>query len=363
MSDDIPGRVRGLVRASTLSQREFANSIGLDDSKLSKSLSGARRFSSLDLARIAELCEVSVDWLVTGDEPPLAIAARTTGGSAGKAVGAARRYVGIRADVSGLGYHQPWRPVAIQAGGGNWLEEGSRLAAAAVNRVVDTGRSVTEPDLAALVEDVFGADVAIVDLGTGFDGVAVSSAEAKLIILAATHVPGRQRFTLAHELGHLLSGDNHDVHLDNDIFDMRQAKDPSEIRANAFASAFLMPDQELQVATGRGLDLAAFVELACRLYVTPSSLAYRLLKLRLIDAGACDRYKVISGAKAAGMTGRSPEFAQRVTQSGAARAPGLLVRDTYAAYESGAATLRPYANLLEVDVDELRRALELERGA
>ena len=45
------------------------------------------------------------------------------------------------------------------------------------------------------------------------------------------------------------------------------------------------------------------------------------------------------------------------------RPPGLLVRDAYAAYETGATTLRPYANLLGVDVDELRHALESEHGA
>ena len=79
-----PDRVRDLIQASGLSQGDFALRVGLNDSKLSKSLSGARRFSSLDLARIAEICEVTVDWLITGDEPPLALAARTTGGSAGR---------------------------------------------------------------------------------------------------------------------------------------------------------------------------------------------------------------------------------------------------------------------------------------
>ena len=50
----IPDRVLSLIEASGLSRRAFAQEIGLDDSKLSKSLSGARRFSSLDLARIAD---------------------------------------------------------------------------------------------------------------------------------------------------------------------------------------------------------------------------------------------------------------------------------------------------------------------
>ena len=51
-----------------------------------------------------------------------------------------------------------------------------------------------------------------------------------------------------------------------------------------------------------------------------------------------------------------------MTEATTLRPPGLLVRDAYAAYESGAATLRPYASLLGVDVDELRRALESEDG-
>jgi transcriptional regulator with XRE-family HTH domain len=51
---DIASRVRQVLEGSGLTQREFGVSIGLDDSKLSKSLSGARRFSSLDLARISD---------------------------------------------------------------------------------------------------------------------------------------------------------------------------------------------------------------------------------------------------------------------------------------------------------------------
>jgi len=41
----------------------------------------------------------------------------------------------------------------------------------------------------------------------------------------------------------------------------------------------------------------------------------------------------------------------------------LLARDTYTAHELGATTLRPYANLIGVDVDDVRRALDVENGA
>ena len=135
------------------------------------------------------------------------------------------------------------------------------------------------------------------------------------------------------------------------------------MRANAFASAFLMPEGVLRETVGStGLTEATFASLACDLMVTPSALAYRLLHLRLIDAGMCDRYKAMTGADAARRAGRGDNFAQQVSEANTARPPGLLVRDTYTAYESGAATLRPYASLLGAGVDDLRHALESERG-
>ncbi|MEV5710260.1 XRE family transcriptional regulator [Actinoallomurus sp. NPDC052274] len=353
-------RVLGLIEASGLTRHAFATRIGLDDSKLSKSLSGARRFSSLDLARIADLCQVTVDWLITGEQPPLAMAARTTSGDARAALEIAKRYSTLRTDMALLGYPQPWRPMTASIGTGRYAEQGRRLAAEALARVREAGHSISNM---ASTEEVFGVDVAVVELGAGFDGLAVSADDVKLIVLATSHIPARQRFTLAHELGHLLAGDDQGIHLDRDIFDDAQARDPSEKRANAFASAFLMPEGVLREAVGStGLTDQTFARLASDLMVTPSTLAYRLLHLRLIDAGTCDRYKTITGAKAASMVGRGEEFAQQVAEANTPRAPGLLVRDTYAAYESGAATLRPYASLLGVDVDELRRTIESERG-
>lgn len=359
-----PERVRDLIRASGLIQHEFALKIGLDDSKLSKSLGGSRRFSSLDLARIAELCTVTVDWLITGEEPPLALVARSTGGSAGAAVQEAKRLATMRSDMAGLGYPQPWRPPEVDLGPGGWVAQGRRLATAALEQVRRSGGSAEQADLAELVESVFGADVAVVDLGTGFDGLATSSDEVRLIVLATSQVPARQRFTLAHELGHLLAGDDQGVHLDRDVFDKAQSKNSTEMRANSFAASLLMPDETLRVAVGSaGLTERGFATLACDLMVSPLTLAYRLKELRLIDSGTCDRYKTLTARMAASVAGRAGEFARRVTEASRPRPPGLLVRDTYAAHDVGAVTLRPYANLIGVDVDDVRRALEIENGA
>jgi Zn-dependent peptidase ImmA (M78 family) len=229
--------------------------------------------------------------------------------------------------------------------------------------VAEAGLSPTYASLHALVEKAFGADVAVVALDEGFDGLAASSEDAKLIVLGTSQVPARQRFTLAHELGHLLAGDDQGVHLDKDVYDKTQAKDPSEMRANNFASAFLMPEDILRSVAGTtGLTEDTFSALSCELQVSPSALAIRLQQLRLVDAGTCDRYRKITAAKAAALADRNEEFARHVADASTARPPGILVRDAYLAYESGATTLRPYADLLGVDVDELRQALEAEEG-
>jgi Zn-dependent peptidase ImmA (M78 family)/transcriptional regulator with XRE-family HTH domain len=356
-----PDRVRDLIRTSGLSQHAFALQIDLDDSKLSKSLSGARRFTSLDLARIAELCNVTVDWIITGADPELAMAARSAGGSAATAIREAKRLSTLRSDMAYLGYIQPWRPVTESPRSRRHVDQGIKLADAALVQVHGDGRSETDPDLAGVIESVFGVDVALADLGADFDGLAVSSDEVKLILVATSQVPARQRFTLAHELGHLLAGDDQELHVDEDVYDSTRKKDASEMRANAFAAAFLMPERLLRSAVGSsGLTEHGFAALSCELGVSPSSLAYRLQSLRLIDAGTCERFRSISGAKAARLAGQGDNFARNVSTSGLPRIAGLLVRDTYAAYESGAATLRPYAALIGADVDTLRDALESE---
>ncbi len=246
-------------------------------------------------------------------------------------------------------------------GGRSLAEQGGRLAEQALARTAQAGRSVLEDDLPLLVEEVFGADVAIVGLADGLDGLAASSQDAKLIVAATSRVPARQRYTLAHELGHLLAGDDQGLHVDSDVYGRGDA---SELRANGFASAFLMPAQALRAMAGPGeVTEAAFAALACDVKVSPSALAIRLKRLGLIDAVTCDRFAAMTGAGAAAVAGRGEDFARRVAVASTPRLPGLLVQDAYAAYESGRATLRPYAALIGADVDDLRCALEGEGGS
>jgi len=104
------------------------------------------------------------------------------------------------------------------------------------------------------------------------------------------HAPVRQRFTIAHEVGHLLLHDHHDqVHVDRG-FRVRlrdnvssQGTDRDEVEANRFAAELLMPLHLLRKdLQNLNLDLADDDELralARRYGVSTQALAIRLSTL------------------------------------------------------------------------------------
>lgn len=65
-------RARESLRTSGLSQRDVAASIGIDETKLSKSLSGRRRFGADELLGLATATGVTVRWLL-GDESEVSV--------------------------------------------------------------------------------------------------------------------------------------------------------------------------------------------------------------------------------------------------------------------------------------------------
>lgn len=110
-----------------------------------------------------------------------------------------------------------------------------------------------------------------------------------IIGINALHHPNRQRFTLAHEFGHLLlhrDQVSREVHVDK-AFPMLMrdtvsaaSVDPMEIEANLFAAELLMPEFLLAEDLGGSAfdidDYAAVSELARRFRVSLSAMQFRL---------------------------------------------------------------------------------------
>ncbi len=360
--DVIVRRVRQVIEKSGWTQGEFAAKVGLDPTKMSKSLSGTRRFTSLELARIAEVGGVTVDWLLGLDDTPT-LAARHSSDLAEpveKAIEEADRLVQLRADLAFLGYEQRAVLPSTPPSGGRWIEQGEELAAWALARAREVGSDPSRTqNIAELIENVFGIDVAVSELPKGFDGLACSKKQAWLILVGASAVPSRQRFTLAHELGHVLAGDDQGLLMDADIFDSRHRKHSSETRANAFATAFLLPKEVLEAET-RGMRWTdeAFAKLVFRWWVSPSALAWRLHNLGLLSKELCTRFRAMTTQQAAVLAGELGTFTEWIDAASRRRLPQLLLRDAFQAYLDGNATLRPFANLIGVDSDVIRQALE-----
>ena len=231
-------------------------------------------------------------------------------------------------------------------------EQAAQTAAAAFNaRDIEVH---LDGDLAAAIETTFGIDVAIEPIEHGFDGLAWSQKGCRLIVVGTPPTPGRQRFTLAHELGHLLFDDGHDLHVDENVYSKRR----DEMRANAFAAALLMPDGYLaEHRSDLGSD-ASCAEMVSELGVTPTALAWRSFNLSLIDEQRRDSLLGMSSFAAAVIAGEESDFAERVGDAERRRVPSRLLLDALRAYTAGQTTFRPFAALLGKDPRELREMME-----
>jgi Zn-dependent peptidase ImmA (M78 family) len=116
--------------------------------------------------------------------------------------------------------------------------------------------------------------------------------QSKLAVIGANRLqhPNRQRFTVAHELGHLLLHSGDDVHVDKGFSvkkrDERSAKgvDVEEMEANLFAAELLMPlnflDHDLKQVGALDLQDEEKVSQLAQVYrVSNQAMAVRLTNL------------------------------------------------------------------------------------
>ncbi|SNT64131.1 Zn-dependent peptidase ImmA, M78 family [Streptosporangium subroseum] len=162
------------------------------------------------------------------------------------------------------------------------------------------------PDLVALVEHA-GALVLARDLGTGeLDAVSQWSAgEPPLFLLNSTAPPDRFRFSLAHELGHVV--------MHTEPGSGREQED----QADRFAAEFLMPYEDITADLKKGVDLARLLELKGRWGVSMAALVRRALTLSVISDW---QYRnIMVEMSALGYRTTEPGMVPRETPQGMAR--------------------------------------------
>jgi Zn-dependent peptidase ImmA (M78 family) len=123
-------------------------------------------------------------------------------------------------------------------------------------------------------------------LDSNLSGFYVKRMGVPTIGVNVAHAPVRQRFTIAHELGHALlhANEHYDREFRRDPMSSN-AVDPDEIDANAFAASLLMPAdwvREKWAETTDLLDNQWLVRTARQFGVSTQSLMYRIENLNLL---------------------------------------------------------------------------------
>lgn len=131
------------------------------------------------------------------------------------------------------------------------------------------------PDITALLEER-GIKVFKFSLPGSVDGLSsrvrrLGGADVPVVVCSTTKSLERQRFTIAHELGHLV------MDIPSDI--------PEEQACHRFAGAFLAPEEELIREVGRrrlNFGFAELVEIKLMFGISAASLVVRLRELGII---------------------------------------------------------------------------------
>ncbi len=162
-----------------------------------------------------------------------------------------------------------------------------------VRKLLDEHRIEKPPvPVGALARSV-GARIRYSPFEGEISGMVFRDEDRIIIGVNSLHHPNRQRFTIAHEIGHVLLHKGSQVHVDR-IFlvNLRddvssQAVDPEEIEANKFAAELLMPEHMLiRDLKGQEIDFENEEDLrhlSAKYRVSRQALTFRLMNLGLIS--------------------------------------------------------------------------------
>jgi Zn-dependent peptidase ImmA (M78 family) len=148
-------------------------------------------------------------------------------------------------------------------------------------------------DVQAVAERL-DANVIFDDLEDDVSGFLLREKGVSTIAVNRQHHPNRQRFTLAHECGHLFlhAGKGDRLWLDKTLFFRDGASSTgdqfAEIEANQFAAGLLMPEALIGEHLGghRLITDSDIVRLALRFEVSERAMTVRLVSLDLIESVA-----------------------------------------------------------------------------
>jgi len=357
---EIGGRIAEARKLTGARQTDIAELIGVDATTVSKIEAGKRRLDGYELALIADALGTTSRALLgmPTRSAAIAAAARSAGSSPAPALSRARELLEIDGMLDQIGVPQPADPKRPEHLAATPRSKGAiEQLAREVRDLIGVGQTGIG-DLVGVAEHHFGIDVAIDSFGDdGPSGVLVQCEDdVALTVLNGDDRRPRQRFTLAHEIGHWLLGDTRPVIVD-------QISDPTELleqRANQFASAFLMPADGVSAAFEHRDGVAAFVDAMIEFGVSREALSYRVNALGLLPEIELDRIGTNLVRNLFAQAGRSSDHAAWDGEGPAARVPARMERRLRTAYTAGQVGIGLMAQAFGVDTVTLGARLREE---
>ncbi len=253
----LASRLRAARAASGLTQEAVADALGISRPALAQIESGGRKVTGLELAHLARIYGRAItDFLADEFDPdaePVLLRALTEARSdpavraaVGEAMSLVREIVALR-DLLGLDRANPGLPTyRLPRLTSRWeaVELGTRLATMERHRL---GLGPTPvPDMASLIESQ-GALVLEMELPEGVSGFTFWHENVAVLSIHASQPLVRQRFSLAHEYCHAVGGRGASESLlapgeKATVSRYSAEADLGEMQANAFAAAFLAPE-------------------------------------------------------------------------------------------------------------------------
>jgi Zn-dependent peptidase ImmA (M78 family)/transcriptional regulator with XRE-family HTH domain len=357
---EVGARIRDLRERAEMQSQQLAAKVGIDPSAMSNIERGKRSVKTDELARIADALGVSPLAILSPDSllarMPVAARVQVAQLSDGSAVKRLTALAELNEVLSEGGMPPNHKLTHVPpADTVRWLETAIELADWARQQLeVDAPSSDRFSNLAEAIENRLGIDVMVESYSReDFAGASITDWTFPFILVNQDQPTTRALFTLAHELGHVLSKGGAILTLDANL----TALTNWERFANAFAANFLMPEAHVNaIVKQQGREVGSLATMLVEFGVSFESLVYRLHNLALINASGRDQLK------ARGWTGvlnelddtsRRKALLDSMGSLPEHRAPGLLSDRVFHGYQQGVVSVRPLAGLLHLDADSL----------
>lgn len=336
--DTIATRVRAAMSGRGTLQKDLAATAGVTEDAMSRALAGKRRFASLELARIARKLDVSLDYLITGEEPEVwfAPAARHS----------FDQVTGNR-EVTGF----PKDEVILEGIRHAYEQAGEAPATSLKHCNAETVRSdLGQEFVRDLVKRLESLEVDVVRINGLSTAYSFRWGARDVIVVPANGNWFRQNWDIAHELGHLCLGHGGVMPSDS-----KAAKCESD--ANAFAADLLLPAAEVEAVDWTKVPLADAAEFVWSRGVSTDALERRLSALRLAPSEELRGYLKGTTQKLLRhhwkcVDGGDP-ITERMTDAAQRRFPEWLTSRHLSLIAEGEVTPQTLAWMLDVGVDGL----------